>query len=48
MTIKKEGGKFVLRAKGSGKVLGKHSTKAGAERQERAILAAKAKAKKKK
>jgi len=37
MTIRKEGSKFVLRAKSTGKVLGTHDTKAKAERQERAI-----------
>ena len=35
--IRKEGGKYVLRAKSTGKVLGRHPTRAAAERQERAI-----------
>jgi len=39
--ITSEGGKFVLRAKGTRKVLGRHATRAGAERQERAIQASK-------
>lgn len=41
MTIKKEGDKYVLRAKSSGKVLGKHSSRQSAEAQERAIQASK-------
>ena len=39
--IKKEGNKFVLRAKGTGRKLGSHSTRAAAQRQERAIQARK-------
>jgi hypothetical protein len=39
--IRKEGGKYVLRAKSTGKVLGRHATRAAAERQERAIQARK-------
>jgi hypothetical protein len=41
MVIKHEGSKWVLRSRGNGKVLGRHDTKAGAERQERAIQARK-------
>lgn len=39
MITKVKGG-YALKAKGTGKVLGTHSTKAGALRQERAIKAA--------
>ena len=39
--IVKQGSKFVLKAKSTGKVLGKHDTKAQAEKQERAIQASK-------
>lgn len=42
MTIQKRGSGYVLKAKSTGKVLGKHATKASAERQERAIQASKA------
>ena len=41
--IRKVGGKYKLIAKGSGRVLGTHSTRAGAVRQERAIQVSKAK-----
>jgi hypothetical protein len=41
MVIEKQGGKYVLRSKTTGKVLGKHETKAGAQKQERAVQAAK-------
>jgi len=41
MVIEKEGGKYVLKSKTTGKVLGKHASKAKAEKQERAIQAAK-------
>jgi hypothetical protein len=41
--IRKEHGKFVLRAS-SGLALGRHTTKAGAQRQETAINLAKARA----
>ncbi len=41
MVIEKQGGMYVLRSKTTGKVLGKHKTKAAAERQERAIQASK-------
>ena len=41
MIVEKEGGKYVLRSKTTGKVLGKHETKAAALKQERAIQAAK-------
>lgn len=40
--IKKRGRKYVLTTRDGSRVLGKHSTRAGAERQERAIKAAKA------
>ncbi len=45
MTIRKEGRSFVLRAKRSGKVLGRHETKAQAREQERAIKASQARRK---
>jgi hypothetical protein len=41
MIIEKQGGKYVLRSKTTGKVLGKHETKASAQKQERAVQAAK-------
>lgn len=41
MTIKKEGSQYVLRSKKTGKVLGKHKTKAEAIKQEQAIEIAK-------
>ena len=44
--IRKVGNKWVLYQKSGGKRLGTHSTKAGAERQERAIQASKARKKK--
>jgi len=44
-TIKKEGSKWVLRSKKTGKVLGRHKTKSGALRQERAIKASQKKKK---
>ena len=37
--IRREGKKWVLRAKKSGKVLGRHPTRGDSERQERAIKA---------
>jgi len=37
--IRREGKKWVLRAKKSGKVLGRHPTRGDAERQEQAIKA---------
>jgi hypothetical protein len=37
--IRKRGKKYVLVSKSTGKTLGTHSTRAGAERQERAIQA---------
>lgn len=39
LVIKKQGSKYVLKSKSTGKTLGTHSTKAGAARQERAIQA---------
>ena len=39
--IKKEGKKYVLRSRKTGKVLGRHDTRAEAERQERAVQASK-------
>ncbi len=42
MTIKKQGDKVVLKTKDGKKTLGTHDTKAGAERQERAIQISKA------
>lgn len=45
MVVRKEGKKFVVRSK-SGKVLGKHDTRAAALKQLAAIEAAKARAKK--
>lgn len=42
MTIKKRGGKQVLVSKKTGKVLGRHRTKAEAEAQESAIQISKA------
>ena len=42
MTIRKQGSDYVLKSKSTGKTLGKHATKAGAERQERAINISKA------
>lgn len=39
MTIRKQGSKWVLTTKGGGRVLGRHGTRAAAERQERAIEA---------
>ncbi len=39
--IKQQGGRWVLVAKSTGKVLGAHATKAGAEEQERAMQASK-------
>jgi len=41
MVIEKQGGKYVLKSKTTGKVLGRHTTKAEAEKQERAVQAAK-------
>ena len=41
MVIQKERGQYVLRAKSTGKVLGRHKTKAAAVKQERAVQAAK-------
>jgi len=41
MVIEKQGGKYVLKSKKTDKVLGKHRSKAKAEKQERAIQAAK-------
>ena len=41
MVIAKQGGGYVLKSKSTGKVLGRHKTKAAAEKQERAIQAAK-------
>lgn len=40
MTVRKEGSKWVTRSK-DGKLLGKHDTKKGAERQLRAVEASK-------
>ncbi len=37
MTIRKEDGKYVLYSKKTGKVLGKHTTKADAVKQEQSI-----------
>jgi len=42
--ISKEGNKYILRSKKTGKVLGKHSTRAEAMKQETAINISKAKA----
>jgi hypothetical protein len=39
--IEKRRGKYVLKSKTTGKVLGKHASKAKAKKQERAIQAAK-------
>jgi len=39
--IQKRRGKYVLKSKTTGKVLGRHASKAKAEKQERAIQAAK-------
>lgn len=39
--IRKKGKKYLLISKSTGKVLGRHSSRASAERQERAIQAAK-------
>ena len=39
--IQKRHGKYVLKSKKTGKVLGRHASKAKAEKQERAIQAAK-------
>jgi hypothetical protein len=41
MTIKKSGGKYKLVSKKTGKVLGTHSSKEKAKRQERAVQASK-------
>jgi hypothetical protein len=41
MVIERQGGKYVLKSKTTGKVLGKHRSKTRAEKQERAIQAAK-------
>ncbi len=41
MIIEKQGGQYVLKSKTTGRILGKHRTKAEAERQERAIQASK-------
>lgn len=41
MTIRKKGSKYQLVSKSTHKVLGTHPTKAAAQRQERAIQAAK-------
>ena len=41
MVIEKQGGKYVLRSKTTGKVLGRHETKAAAQKQERAVQASK-------
>ena len=41
MVIEKQGGKYVLRSRKTRKVLGKHASKAKAEKQERAIQAGK-------
>ena len=46
MTIRKEGGKHVLRSKKTGKALGKHTSRKDAVKQEQAIHIAKAKRKK--
>tara|TARA_Y100000310_G_scaffold88584_2_gene85630 strand:- start:683 stop:844 length:162 start_codon:yes stop_codon:yes gene_type:complete len=40
MTVKKRGSRFVL-VSGTGKTLGTHATRAGAERQEKAITLSK-------
>lgn len=45
VVISKEGGRFVLRSRGSGRVLGRHSTRAAANRQDTAINIFKARAK---
>ena len=42
MVVRKKGSGFVLKSKKTGKTLGKHKSKAGAQRQERAIRAAQA------
>lgn len=42
--ISKENGKYVLRSKSTGKVLGRHATRAGAMKQEAAINISKARA----
>lgn len=42
MVIQKSGSGYVLKSKKTGKVLGKHKTRAGAVRQDQAIHAAKA------
>jgi hypothetical protein len=42
--IRKEHGKFVLRDRAGGRVLGRHATKAGAKRQETAVNLSKARA----
>lgn len=39
--IRKRGGEFALLSKKTGKTLGTHATRAGAEKQERAIQASK-------
>jgi hypothetical protein len=41
MVIEKQGGKYVLKSKKTGKVLGRHESKAKAEKQERAVQASK-------
>lgn len=43
--ITKEGGKYVLKSKTTGRVLGRHSSRTGAERQEAAINISKARKK---
>jgi len=42
--IRKERGKFVLRSTRSGRILGRHTTKAAAQRQETAINLSRARA----
>ena len=41
MVIERQGGKYVLKSRKTGKLLGKHASKAKAEKQERAVQAAK-------
>jgi len=45
VVISKEGGRFVPRGRASGRVLGRHSTRAAAKRQDTAINISKARAK---
>jgi hypothetical protein len=42
MIVKHPSGGYVLKSKSTGKILGQHPTRAGAEKQERAIQASKA------